>query len=166
MLTAATRHWWVFIVQGILGILFGVLALIYPGIALLTFAYLFAAWAIVSGVTQIFEGWRVAEQRGRSWPFALMGVVSIAAGLIAAFLPGITIISLAIILGAWLVVFGVIQVYTAWHIRKEISDEWVLALVGVLTVILGLGILAFPVFGAVLGITFVAVSAIVGGVMA
>ena len=87
MLIAAARHWWVFVVQGILGLVVGILVLVFPGIALLTLVYLFAAWAIISGATQIYEGWRVAEQRGRSWPFAVMGVVAIAAGLIAAFCP-------------------------------------------------------------------------------
>jgi hypothetical protein len=65
-LAAAAHQWWVLVLEGILGIVFGVLAILYPGITLVTLAYLFAAWAIVSGAFQLVEGWRVAEHRGRS----------------------------------------------------------------------------------------------------
>ena len=70
MLADAARQWWVLVLQGVLGILFGILAIAFPDITLVTLAYLFAGWAIVAGTAQILEGWRVAEARGRSWPFA------------------------------------------------------------------------------------------------
>jgi uncharacterized membrane protein HdeD (DUF308 family) len=68
MLAAAARLWWVLVLQGILGIAFGVLAILFPGLALVTLAYIFAIWAIVSGLSHLGEGMRVAEARGRSWP--------------------------------------------------------------------------------------------------
>jgi uncharacterized membrane protein HdeD (DUF308 family) len=166
MLAVASRQWWVLVVQGVLGILFGVLAIVFPGIALLTLAYLFAAWALISGVSQLAEGWRVAEHRGRSWPFAVMGVISIAAGILAALIPGITILGLVVLLGAWFVIQGVMEVYTAWRIRAEVSGEWVLALVGVLTLIVGVIILALPVVGAVLTVALVATWSIIAGITA
>ena len=104
MLAAAARHWWVLVLEGILAIVFGILALVFPGLTLVTLALFFAAWAIVSGVVEIVEGWRIAEHRGHSWPFAVMGVLSIVAGIIAFVVPGLTIIGFAVLLGAWLVV--------------------------------------------------------------
>jgi uncharacterized membrane protein HdeD (DUF308 family) len=166
MLTASVRYWWVFVAQGALGIVFGILALAYPNIALLTLAYLFAVWAIASGVIQIYQGFRVAELRGRSWPFAVLGVTSIAAGVIAAFWPGLSLVTLAIVLGAWLLVFGIVQIYAAWRIRKEVSGEWILALVGILTAVVGLVVLYYPVFGLALTVSFIAIWAIVGGIFA
>ena len=166
MLAVASRQWWVLVVQGVLGILFGVLAIAFPGIALLTLAYLFAAWALITGVSQIGEGWRVAETRGRSWPFALMGVVSIVAGILAALIPGITVYGLVVLLGAWFVVQGVMEVYAAWRIRAEVSGEWILALVGILTLIVGVIVLALPVVGAVLTVALVATWSIIGGIAA
>ena len=166
MLAVASRQWWVLVVQGVLGILFGVLAIAFPGIALLTLAYLFAAWALITGASQIGEGWRVAETRGRSWPFAVMGVVSIAAGILAALIPGITIYGLVVLLGAWFVVQGVMEVYAAWRIRAEVTGEWILALVGILTLIVGVIVLALPVVGAVLTVALVATWSIIGGIAA
>ena len=83
MLAVAARQWWVLLLQGVLGVAVGILAIIYPDIALGTIALLFAAWAIVSGVAQLAAGWRVAEVRGTSWPFLISGSVSAIAGVLA-----------------------------------------------------------------------------------
>ena len=166
MVAAASRHWWVLVLQGVLGILFGVLALLFPGLALITLAYVFAAWAIVSGVSHLTEGLRVAEARGRSWPFAVSGVVSIVAGLIAAFVPGITILGLVLVLGYWLLVQGVMEIYTAWQIRREVSGEWMIALGGLLRIVVGAIIVAMPIVGAILTASFLAVAAILAGLTA
>lgn len=166
MLAVASRQWWVLVVQGVLGILFGIIAIAFPDIALLTLAYLFAAWALISGATQIGEGWRVAETRGRSWPFAVTGVISIVAGILAALIPGITVYGLVVLLGAWFVVQGVMEVYMAWRIRAEVSGEWILALVGILTLAVGVIVLAQPVVGAVLTVALVATWSIIAGITA
>ena len=144
----------------------GVIALVAPGIALASLALVFAAWAIVSGISQLGEGVRVAEHRGRSWPFAVIGVASIVAGVIAAVVPGITILGLILVLGYWLIIQGAMEVYTAWRIRAEVSGEWMLAVAGVLRVVIGLVIVVLPVVGAILTITFLAVAALFGGVAA
>jgi uncharacterized membrane protein HdeD (DUF308 family) len=166
MLAVAARQWWVLVLQGILGILFGIVAIAFPDIALVTIVLLFGAWAIVTGLSQLGEGFRVAEARGRSWPFALMGVVSIVAGIIAVFVPGITILGLALLLGWWLVVQGAMEVYAAWRIRREVTGEWVLALIGIGRVVVGAIVLIMPIVGVILTLAFVAVWSIIGGITA
>lgn len=166
MLASATRQWWVFVVEGVLGIVFGVLAILLPDLTLLTLAYLFAGWAIISGVATIAEGTRVAEQRGRSWPFAVTGVVSIVAGILAAVLPGPTIAGLMLLLGAWLVVGGVTEIWAAYQIRRQIDNEWTIALLGALRAVAGVIILAFPIVGALLTVAYISWAAIVAGVIA
>ena len=166
MLAAAARLWWVLVLQGILGIAFGILAILFPGLALVTLAYIFAIWAIVSGLSHLGEGVRVAEARGRSWPFAVIGVISVLAGVIAVIVPGITVFGLVLLLGAWLVTQGVMEVYTAYRIRREVTGEWILALVGIVRTVIGVVILAIPIFGALLTVTLLAIYAIVAGVTA
>ncbi|MEA2549691.1 MAG: hypothetical protein QOE42_2289 [Chloroflexota bacterium] len=163
MLAVAARLWWVLVLQGILGIAFGILALVFPGLALATLALVFAAWAIISGLSHLGEGMRVAEARGRSWPFAVIGVLSIVAGIIAALVPGITILGLVLLLGAWLVTQGVMEIYTAWRIRREVSGEWIIALGGIVRTVIGVIVLAMPVIGLILTATLLAVYAIVAG---
>jgi uncharacterized membrane protein HdeD (DUF308 family) len=166
MLAVAARQWWVLVVQGILGILFGILAIAFPGLALVTLAYLFAAWALIAGVSQLAEGFRVAEARGRSWPFALMGAVSIVAGILAALIPTITILGLVLLLGSWLVIQGAMEIYTAWRIRREVTGEWILALAGLARFVVGAIVLFMPVVGAILTVTLIAVWSIIGGITA
>jgi uncharacterized membrane protein HdeD (DUF308 family) len=166
MLAVAARLWWVLVLQGILGIAFGILALVFPDVALATLALVFGAWAIISGFSHLGEGMRVAEARGRSWPFAVIGILSIVAGIIAVLVPGITILGLVLLLGAWLVTQGVMEVYTAWRIRREVSGEWIIALTGIVRTVIGLIVLAMPVIGAILTATLLAVYAIVAGVTA
>lgn len=166
MLAAAARYWWVLALQGILGILFGILAILFPDLALTTLAYIFAAWALIAGFSQVGEGVRVAEARGRSWPFAVSGVISIVAGIIAAVVPGITILGLILVLGYWLVIQGIMEIYAAWRIRAEVTNEWILAVAGIARAVVGVIILAMPFFGAILTVSFLAVSAIFAGLTA
>lgn len=166
MLASAARQWWVFVVEGVLGLIFGVLALLLPEVTLVTLAYLFGAWAIISGVSALAEGMRVANERGRSWPFAVTGVVSIVAGILAALLPGPTIAGLMLFLGAWLLVGGVGEIWAAYQIRRQIDNEWIIALVGVLRAVAGLVILAFPIVGALLTVAYISWAAIIAGIFA
>ena len=163
MLATAVRQWWVLVLQGVLGIAVGVIAIVYPGIALTTLALLYGAWAIVAGVTTLAMGWRVASARGRSWPFLVSGAVSLIAGVVAIVLPGITIITLALLIGAWLVVAGAMEIYAAWRIRDEISNEWLLIALGVLRVAAGALILYMPLIGAVVAIALFATWSILSG---
>jgi uncharacterized membrane protein HdeD (DUF308 family) len=166
MLATAARQWWVLVLQGILGIVFGVVALLNPDITLVTLALLFGAWALISGVSALAEGWRVAEHRGRSWPFAVSGIVSIVAGILAIVVPPAAIGGLVLFLGAWLIVSGVMEAYAAYEIRRQIENEWMLALVGILRAVLGLVILAAPIVGALLVVATVGWVAILSGVFA
>jgi uncharacterized membrane protein HdeD (DUF308 family) len=166
MLAIAARQWWVLILQGVLGIAVGILAIVYPDLALATIALLFAAWAVVSGASQLAAGWRVAEARGRSWPFLLSGAVSVIAGVLAVLNPGITILYLILLLGAWILISGAMEVYTAWKIREEITGEWILALAGILRIVVGVIILAMPIVGAILSAALFATWAILSGIAA
>lgn len=166
MLAIAARQWWVLILQGVLGIVVGVLAILSPDLALGTIALLFGFWAIVSGVSQLAAGWRVAEARGRSWPFLLSGAVSVIAGALAVLYPGVTILYLILLLGAWILISGMLEVYTAWRIRNEITGEWILALAGALRVLVGIIILAMPYVGAILTAALFATWAILSGAAA
>jgi uncharacterized membrane protein HdeD (DUF308 family) len=166
MLATAARQWWVLVLQGVLAIVFAVLALLNPGITLVTLALLFGAWAIVSGVAQIAEGWRVAEHRGRSWPFALSGIVSIVAGIIAIVLPPAAIGGLLLLLAAWLIVSGLSEVDVAWKIREQIDNEWLLALGGIVRAILGVVVFVAPIIGVIFVVATVGWIALIGGLMA
>ena len=166
MLAASTRQWWAFVLQGILGIVFGVLVLLFPGAALVTLVALFAAWAVISGVGALAQGLREAQHRGNSWPYFLIGVVAIAAGVLAVFVPASTLLALVVFVGAWQLVTGLTEIYVAYRIRREIDNEWLIAAAGLLRAILGLVFLLMPGLGVVVSLVVIAANAFAFGLLA
>ncbi len=148
-LPAESGHWWALALRGAIAILFGLAALLRPGIALEALILLFGAYALVDGVFSIvgvFGGTRSGTPR---WLLLIEGVASILAGLIAFFLPGLTAILLLYLIAAWAIVTGISEIVMAIRLRKEIAGEWALIVGGAFSVLFGV-ILA--VVGPVVGL--------------
>jgi len=160
VLRALARNWGVIALRGVLAILFGVLAWLWPGMTLAVLIILYAAFALADGVMAIIVG-----IRGRSWGYALLGVVGVVAGLIAAMWPLLTAIVLVTIIAIWAIVIGVMEIVTAIRLRNEIEGEWLLALTGALWVLFGAYALAFPGAGALSLVWLIGTWAVVIGVL-
>jgi uncharacterized membrane protein HdeD (DUF308 family) len=156
------RQWWTYVVRGILAIIFGVVALIIPGIALGALVILFAAWALTDGVTEIVRAWRTRGQR-QWWVGLLEGLAGIAAAVVAVVWPGITALVLLFILALWSILTGVLEIWAAIRLREQITGELFLGLAGLLSVAFGVFLVLFPGLGLLSVITIVAFFAIVFG---
>jgi len=160
------EHWWAFVLRGIAGVLFGILTFLMPGMALLTLVFLFGGYAIVEGVLNVVAALRRTEpQRRPAWVLLLWGVVSVLAGLIAFFMPGLTALSLLAVIAVWSIVTGVLEIVAAVRLRRQIEHEWILALSGVLSVVFGALLIAFPGAGALAVILWIGAYAIVFGAL-
>ncbi len=136
-LPAETGHWWALALRGVIAILFGLAALLRPGIALGALILLFGAYALVDGVFAIvgvFGGTRGGTPR---WLLFIEGVAGILAGLIAFVLPGLTAVVLLYLIAAWALVTGVFEVATAIRLRQEITGEWALIVGGAFSMLFG-----------------------------
>jgi uncharacterized membrane protein HdeD (DUF308 family) len=156
-----TLRWWTIALRGLVAILFGILAMTSPGAALVSLVLLFGAYAIIDGVLALVLASRRLEPRG-----ALIGrgIVSIAAGVIAFVWPGITAFALLLVIAAWAIVSGALEIVTAIQMRKQLEGEWLLALEGVLSVAFGVLLLLSPLVGAiVLGLWIGAWALVLGG---
>mgnify|MGYP002336077188 CR=1 FL=1 len=164
MLSSVSKNWWVFVLRGIFAIIFGILVLVFPGIALVTFVLYFAAYALVDGV---FTIWSAIQRRDREnwWVHLLEGIVSIIAGIVAFLFPGITALTLLYVIAAWAIVTGVLEIWAAIQLRKEIEGEFWLGLGGLLSIIFGILLIVFPGSGALAVLTLIAAYSIVFGVM-
>jgi len=94
-----------------------------------------------------------------------MGAAGIVAGLLVLALPRLSAIALIYFIGSWMVVMGVLSLIYAIRVRNQISNEWFIALSGVLSVLVGLYFLVFPGDGAISLIWLVGIYAILFGVM-
>ena len=143
------RNWGLIALQGLLSIIFGVLALTWPLITVWTLSMLWGAFALVDGAFACGTGWRLHKQGVRWWPYLAFGVIGVLAGLVAIIWPGITALALVYVIGFWAACGGLSLIVAAFRLRKEIEDEWFLALSGLLSLIFGLLLLFRPLDGAV-----------------
>ncbi|HYB43178.1 MAG TPA: HdeD family acid-resistance protein [Candidatus Methylomirabilis sp.] len=158
------RNWWALALRGAAAIVFGAIALLLPGFMLVWLLLLFGAYALVDGVFAIVAGLRAAQRHERWWPFALEGLADIAIGVITFAAPGATAFVLLCLVSAWAILTGVLRISAAIRLRREISGEWLLALNGVLSVLLGIFLVAWPTAGLVSLVWLLGAFAIVFGI--
>jgi uncharacterized membrane protein HdeD (DUF308 family) len=159
-----SRDWWVIALQGVAAVVFGVLALVWPGVTLLALVFLFGAYALVDGVLALVRGFRRdGSGGGPDWWRVVIGIVGIVAGVIAFAVPGITAYALLLVIAAWAIVSGVMEVVAAYQLRDVIRREWLLALDGVLSIVFGMALFLFPGAGALAVVWLIGAFAIASG---
>src|SRR5215207_1949510 len=87
MARSLSQNWWLVILRGVLAILFGLSAFIWPGITLLTLVVMFGVYAIADGLIAIWTGLSRTKESPRWWMFLVEGLVSIGAGVVALIYP-------------------------------------------------------------------------------
>ena len=141
-------NWWAVALRGVFGILFGILALLLPGMTLLALIFWFAAYMLVDGVFAIVAGVRAATHHERWWPFILEGVIDLAAGLVAVVAPIATVLAFVWLGGAWAVVSGVMMIAAAVRLRTS-HGKWWLGFGGLVSIAWGILLFVAPIEGAV-----------------
>jgi uncharacterized membrane protein HdeD (DUF308 family) len=135
-----TGSWWLFLILGVLWILFGMFVLSYNVGSLLALAIFAGVTFLMTGVTQIMASTRAESWR---WLYLVGGILSILAGIVAFVWPGRTLLVLAVIL-AWFLVFkGIIDIVGA--LVDHGRPYWWLALIlGILELLLGMWAAGYP----------------------
>lgn len=148
MLDPLARNWWLILLRGVCAIVFGVLTFLWPGITLLTLVALYGAFALVDGVFSLIAAVTSGAPQPRWW-LALVGILGILAGIAALLSPDTVGLVLLFFIAGWSIAGGVLQIIGAIQLRKEIDDEWLLIASGVVSILFGALIIAFPLAGAV-----------------
>ena len=163
MLQVLARNWWMVALRGVAAIIFGILALIWPDIAVSVLVAFFGAYALVDGIFAIVAAFQ-GEHRDRWWHVA-EGVLGIAVGIIAWVYPGLTAVTLLYFFAAWAIVTGVVEVIAGIRLRRQITNEWLLILTGVLSVIVGILFFLSPIEALVTVARVIGIYAIILGVL-
>ena len=161
---ALARWWWTFILRGVLAIAFGVLAFVAPTWGLAILVALFGAWALIDGITSVWTGIRTRGTDRNWWLEILEGVVSILAGIIALVLPALAADVLTLLIAAWAIVTGAVQIWNAIRLREQIEGEFWLGLAGVASILFGALLLLFPAAGALSVVWLIGSGAIAIGI--
>ena len=162
MLHLLARHWWALALRGVFAVLFGLLTFLIPGITLLTLVLLFGAYAILDGIFDIISA---VKAPGRHWPLVLEGVVGIIIGILTFLWPGITTMVLLYLIAFWAIFTGILEIVAGIRLREVIANEWLLILMGVLSVLFGFLILIFPGAGALAIVIWIGAYALLFGIM-
>ncbi len=157
--------WGWILLRGVASIAFGAMAILWPGLTIVVLVVMWGAWAFVDGITSLVTAYKARDGGKPIWPLVLIGVLSIAAGLITFFAPGVAAVTLLVFIAAWAIVTGVLEIVHAIRVRKSISNEWMLILSGVLSVVVGLYMLSSPAGGALAIIWVIAFWSILFGVL-
>ena len=160
-----TRNWWILGLRGLAAVLFGILAFFWPGITLLSLIYLFGAYALVNGILAFVVASRSPKGYPRFGSLIFEGILSIAAGVIAFFVPGITALALLVLIAAWAIITGIFEIVAAVRLRKVIANEWLLVLAGLASIGFGVLLLIWPGAGALAMTLWIGAFAFVFGIL-
>ena len=165
MATLLKQSWWSLLLKGITAILFGVLAIIWPGLTMVTLVILFGSYALVDGIFSVVGSLVNMKENEDWWLMLLGGLVSIAAGILTFIMPGITALSLLFLIAAWAIATGVLGIVAAVQLRKEIEGEWMMILSGIVSMFFGFFVFALPGAGALSVIWLISTYSIFTGVL-
>ena len=158
------QFWWALALRGAAGILFGILAFVMPALTLAVLVLLFGAYALVDGIFNVVAALSRRSGARPWWALLLAGLVGIVAGLVAFFMPGLTALALAYVIGIWAVVIGTLEIASAIRLRKVITNEWWLGLSGALAIVFGVLLMLAPGAGALAMVLWIGAYAFIYGV--
>jgi uncharacterized membrane protein HdeD (DUF308 family) len=157
------QNWWAIALRGVFAIIFGIIALLMPGAAMLALVLLFAAYLLVDGIFAIIAGVRAARSQERWGWLIFEGIVDLVTGVIAVLWPLITIVAFVFLMGAWAIVTGALLLAASYRLNIP-HGRWLMALAGAISVIWGVLLIIWPLIGALVLTWWMAAYALIFGV--
>lgn len=160
MLEAMSRNWGAIAFRGVIAVLLGIVAIVWPGVTVGVLVILLGAFALVEGVANIVagirgrEGWAIGE-----------GVISVVIGIVIVVWPAITALALLYVVAAWAIFTGIVRIVAAIQLRRVLRNEWLLVGSGLASVVFGVIAAVFPGAGILTLIWLLGAWLIVLGVM-
>jgi uncharacterized membrane protein HdeD (DUF308 family) len=163
MLERIQKKWWTLLLRGILAIIFGLIALFSPGIVIGTLLLYIGFVALFGGIFLIIEGIAVkSDDRGMH---ILEGILSILFGIVFLWHPVFVYASIMYFIAFWAIIGGILQIIFAIKLRKEIPNEWLAILSGIITLIFGILVFMNINAGAAALVMIFGIYALIAGIL-
>ncbi|KXF82889.1 HdeD family acid-resistance protein [Enterovibrio coralii] len=166
MVSSLSKNWWVLALRGVASIFFAIMLwTLPPQESIETLILVFGIFAFVDGSLQVWTALMDRKSHDNWVVLVLWGVVGIAAGIMTFTVPGLTAVALLFYIAVWAIAKGVLEIIAAIRLRKEIKGEWLLVLLGLISILFGGFLMANPAAGALTLIWVIAMYAFVFGVL-
>ncbi len=157
---------WALMIEGIAAILFGIAAVFWPGITIVTLLYLFAAFVLVGGLINLGGGLASIGRKGSSWVMrTLLGVLELGVGVYLLRHPGVTFATFILLVGFTLIVRGVFELVMAFTDSENVGHPVFMGIAGALAVLAGIIVLFQPAAGGVAFVWILGLYALITGPM-
>jgi uncharacterized membrane protein HdeD (DUF308 family) len=143
------ESWWSLVLRGLLAVLLGIVAFTMPGITIGALVILFAVYALTDGIVAMVGAYRASRTHERWGILLIEGLAGIIAALVTVMWPGITALTLVLLIGVWAFITGIFEIVAAVKLRKFISGEWLLLLSGIVSILFGILVVVLPLAGAI-----------------
>ncbi|HTV73710.1 MAG TPA: HdeD family acid-resistance protein [Candidatus Acidoferrales bacterium] len=165
MLERLSRNWWLLGLRGLVSILLGIVAFLWPGVTFFVLIAFFAAYMFVAGIFTLVAAFHFNDQP-TPWPVLVIeGIAGLAIGIITFFWPGITALAAIYTIAVWAVITGILQLVMAVRVRRELPDEILLILAGIASIIFGAVCAAAPLLGLLVYMWILGTYAIIFGIL-
>jgi uncharacterized membrane protein HdeD (DUF308 family) len=155
--------WWVLLLRGIVTLLFGLVAISWPGITLVILVKIFALYVVVSGSISIILGLMGIGKKKTWWLDIIKGLIAIAIGLFALNHIGFTSVFLAVLIGVFAIIEGIVDLVSLYEYRKNIDHRFLLGLSGVISILFGIIIILNPIVATVIYIWVIGLMSLILG---
>jgi len=112
------QRWWAVLLEGLAGIIIGLLTFFWPDTTAFVLLYFIAAWALVTGVLEIVAAIQFRRVIHNEWLMVLSGLLSVVFGVLLVVFPSAGAVSLVWLIGAYAIFFGVLLISFAFHLRS------------------------------------------------
>ena len=139
------HNWGWFMFRGVIALLLGVGAIVFPLSAVFAFTMVFAAYCFVDGIASLVAGVRGAQEPGHRWgALVFSGIIGILIGILFLLMPIVATVTYSFVvllmLAVWAVLTGLLEIAAALRLRREIEGEWLLGASGMISVLLGIAV--------------------------
>lgn len=140
------HNWKWFMLRGVIALALGIGAIVFPLSAVFAFTMLFAAYCLIDGIASLVAGARGAREPGHRWgALVFSGIIGILVGVLFLLMPLVATVTYSflvlLMLAAWSIITGTLEIFAAIRLRREMEGEWLLGLSGGISVLLGIGVI-------------------------
>lgn len=150
MMSNVNRYWWLYLLRGLLALLFGVsviiTAVLFPGATIRALVILFGAYLVATGMVTLTSA--IIYRPESLWgSLVLNGLLNVALGVLAFVWTELTAVALMVMFALWMLAIGLLDILFAIRMRRVVERQWTMAFSGVIAIVVGTLILIFPAIG-------------------